>query len=80
MFKLYTYSSCMFCERVRRTLRGEGIPFEEIDAERGTPGSEELLRLGGKQQVPFLVDEEAGVSMYESNEIIDYARTHFKKN
>ncbi len=75
MFKLYTYEFCGFCEKVRRAFKQMDIPYEEVDAEFGTPGSKELLSLGGKQQVPFLVDEEAGVSMYESDEIIEYART-----
>lgn len=75
MLKLYTYASCGYCARVRDAFKQMAIPFEEIDAEQGTPGSEELVRLGGKQQVPFLVDEEAGVSMYESNDIISYVRT-----
>ena len=40
----------------------------------------ELLEKGGKQQVPFLVDTETGVSMYESSDIIDYIREHGKKS
>jgi glutathione S-transferase len=32
----------------------------------------ELMDKGGKLQVPFLVDEERGVSMYESDDIIEY--------
>lgn len=75
MLKLYTYATCPYCAKVRSAFETMKVEFEEIDAERGTPGSEELVKLGGKQQVPFLVDEEAGVSMYESNDIIDYART-----
>ena len=75
MLKLYTYSYCPYCEKVRRAFEEMKVDYEEVDAERGTPGSEELLKLGGKQQVPFLVDEEAGVSMYESDDIIEYART-----
>ena len=39
----------------------------------------ELMQKGGKRQVPFLVDNEAGVSMYESSDIIDYLREQSKK-
>lgn len=80
MLKLYTYTTCPFCEKVRRAFADMNISYEEVDAERGTYGSEELVALGGKQQVPFLVDEEAGVSMYESNDIIAYAQRRFAKN
>ena len=34
----------------------------------------ELIEKGGKQQVPYLVDEKNGVAMYESSDIIDYIR------
>ena len=33
---------------------------------------DELMEKGGKRQVPFLVDEENGVSMYESDDICRY--------
>ena len=80
MFKLYTYTSCPYCAKVRSAFEEMGLSYEEIDAERGTPGSEELVKLGGKQQVPFLVDEEAGISLYESNDIIHYARSRTTQN
>lgn len=80
MLKLYTYAECPFCAKVRRAFEEWKVPYEEINAERGTPGSEELVRVGGKQQVPFLVDEDAGVTMYESNDIIAYAQRRFAQN
>ena len=80
MLKLYTYRTCPYCTRVRSAFAEMDLKYEEINAERGTPGSAELVRLGGKQQVPFLVDEEAGVNMYESSDIIAYARERFTQN
>lgn len=80
MFKLYTYPTCPYCEKVRQAFGEMGINYEEVNAERGTLGSEELMQLGGKQQVPFLVDEEQGIFMYESDDIISYARACLEKN
>jgi glutathione S-transferase len=40
----------------------------------------ELIEKGGQAQVPFLVDTERGVSMYESNDIIDYFREQSKSS
>ena len=80
MIKLYTYANCPYCEKVRRAFAELDLDYEEIAAERGTPGSLELMQLGGKQQVPFLVDEEEGVFMYESNDIISYAQRRTQKN
>lgn len=79
MMQLYHYKQCPFCAKVRQKFDDlglkEGEDYELIDAERGTPGSEKLLELGGKQQVPFLVDE--GVKMYESDDIIRYVSKRF---
>lgn len=38
---------------------------------------EELIRQGGKKQFPYMVDAGRGVSMYESEDIIKYFRTHY---
>lgn len=81
--KLYTYQACPYCEKVRQAFAEMGFDYEEVDAERGTPGSKALVELGGRQQVPFLVVEEGGEivhQMYESNDIIDYAKQHFATN
>lgn len=80
MLKLYTYEYCPYCDKVRDAFAKMGVDYEEVDAERGTPGSLELVELGGKQQVPFLVDEEQGIFMYESDDIISYARARSQKN
>jgi len=72
MYKIYTYPTCPYCMKVRKTFDEMGIEYEDVNAERGTPGSEELVRLGGSQQVPFLVD--GGTMMYESDDIIAYAK------
>jgi glutathione S-transferase len=48
----------------------QGKDYQLVDASRGTPGRDELLRIGGRNQVPFLVDGD--VKMYESMDIIHY--------
>ena len=37
-----------------------------------------LLELGGKDQVPFLYDEEHGKKLYESSDIIEYVTNLIK--
>lgn len=32
----------------------------------------ELIEKGGKRQVPFMIDEDKGESMFESGDIMDY--------
>ena len=36
----------------------------------------ELLEKGKKRQVPFLVDEEKGIAMYESDAIVAYLQKY----
>jgi glutathione S-transferase len=41
---------------------------------------DELLQRGGKSQFPYLVDEEAGVEMYESGDIVAYLAKKYGKD
>ncbi len=50
------------------------VTFDLRDISEDETALAELLEKGGKQQVPFLVDTDKGVSMYESSDIIDYIR------
>ena len=50
----------------------EGKDFEIVSAGPGTPGRLIVEERGGKAMVPFLI--EGQISMYESDEIIDYLR------
>lgn len=55
------------------------VDLELKDIEESEEALAELLELGGKQVTPFLVDSERGVSMYESNDIIDHLREYGKQ-
>jgi glutathione S-transferase len=50
------------------------VSLELKDVSESEAAMEELVSLGGKSQVPFLVDGERNVSMYESSDIIDHLR------
>ena len=50
------------------------IPFNKIDI-KNNANEETLIKLGGKRQVPFLVDNDRNIQMYESNDIIEYVKT-----
>jgi glutaredoxin 2 len=43
----------------------------------GAPSRKVLLKLGGKEQVPFMVDTDKGVMMYESEDIIEYLKKNY---
>ena len=69
MYTLYYKPTCPFCQKVTSFAEGEGILLELIDVTE--PGKvEELIQIGGKKMVPFLVDADNEVMMYESGDII----------
>jgi glutathione S-transferase len=71
MITLYINPECPFCKNTVREAVGLGVPLTLKDVRE--PGvSEELIQLGGKKQMPYMVDDEHGVSMYESDDIIAY--------
>lgn len=74
MLKLFILDSCPYCHKVMDFLNDKKIKYEKINIE--DKNSEEILiRIGGKRQVPFLVDSERNIQMYESNDIIEYLKT-----
>ena len=71
--QLYEFEACPFCRLVR-----EALTELDLDAliypspHGGRRFRPKVAQLGGKQQFPFLVDPNAGESMYESGDIIAY--------
>ena len=68
---LYVKTGCPFCIMVQSKIEDMGLEVNELNIADDTNG-EDLIELGGKRQVPFLVDEKNDVKMYESSDIIDY--------
>lgn len=54
-----------------------GEDYELVEASFGTPGRDEVVALGGLNQVPFLVD--GNTQMYESADIVRYIEEKFAK-
>lgn len=53
------------------------VDFDLQDISDDDATREALIAHGGKQQVPYLVDREREVAMYESGDIIDYIREYY---
>ena len=63
--------SCPFCVKVLRFMDANGLTMDKRDTLQ--PGNQEdLVRIGGKKQVPCLVVN--GRALYESDDIIAYLR------
>lgn len=67
MIKLYQYTDCHYCERVRRKLAELGLEYQKIEVHPADK-PEAVLSTGGT--VPVIDDN--GMIMSESSEIIDY--------
>lgn len=79
MITLFVKTGCPYCGKVLKTV--EGLKIEIVQKNISDPKVvEELLALGGKRQVPYMVDDERGVSMYESNDIVKYLCEHYQGN
>lgn len=77
MLTLYYKEMCPFCQRVLQMADNLGVSFDLKDIEGDDALTAELVEKGGKRQVPYLVDTERDVAMYESGDIIDYIREHY---
>jgi glutathione S-transferase len=53
-----------------------GVTFEEKNISDDAVVTE-LIARGGKRQVPYLVDTDRGVEMYESADIIAYLEANY---
>ncbi len=73
MIELFISEFCGYCRKVTDYLNEHAIPYKTIDISEKA-NEEELIRIGGKRQVPFLIDREKKVEMYESNDILEYLR------
>ena len=76
MLTLYVKTGCPFCHKVLDAGEELGIAFDEKDIADDAVAAE-LVSRGGKRQVPYLVDTDRGVAMYESDDIVAYVREHY---
>lgn len=73
---LYYKPTCPYCIKVLNFAQEQGIVFTLKNIVEDPAIAQELIDRGGKRQVPYLVDAEHGVEMYESDDIIEYLRAH----
>ena len=74
MIKLFILETCPYCHKVMDFLEKEHIKYEKIDI-KDKESESALIRIGGKRQVPFLIDSDRNIQMYESSDIIEYLKT-----
>ena len=75
--KLYYMKGCPFA-KVIQFMDRNNIKIEMVDIEADPKNQEELIRLGGKDQVPMLLID--GKALYESSDIIQWFKDNYVKN
>lgn len=74
---VYRLEACPYCERVVRVLKELDLPYESRFVEPMHSDRNAVKRISGKRTVPAIVDEETGVTMSESANIVDYLRNTY---
>ncbi len=87
MLELYQSEGCPHCAKVREKLSELGVSYvshnPRLPGDAGGDISNEVtydeLIAGGEDQIPYLVDTQRGVTMYESDDIVEYLETHYEQ-
>lgn len=74
MLELFILETCPYCKKVMAFLDENKMEYRKIDI-TNKENEDSLIRIGGKRQVPFMIDKDRNIQMYESNDIIEYAKT-----
>ena len=69
---LYRLQACPFCERVVRKLDEYDLDYRSRFVEPMHSDRNVVKRISGKRTVPAIVDDETGITMSESANIVDY--------
>jgi glutathione S-transferase len=69
---LYRLQACPYCERVVRVLKDLDLDYESRFVEPLHSERNVVARLTNKRTVPAIVDEQTGVTMSESANIVEY--------
>ena len=73
---LYHFQGCPYCARVRDYLSQANIALPMKDTHANPDYRDELIKIGGKPQVPCLVVDDKAI--YESLDIIEWLKKNYK--
>jgi glutathione S-transferase len=77
LLELYDYEGCPYCRKVRETLCELDLDVLVHPVAHGSSRREHLEQLGGRMQVPYLVDPNVGTTLYESEDISTYLQQRY---
>lgn len=74
---LYKFDRCPYCRRTMAAIRQLDLELEYRDTRQNPQYREELIKIGGKSQVPCLLIN--GQPLYESSDIIRSLKAYAQK-
>jgi glutaredoxin len=74
MIDLFILENCPYCKKVMKYMDENGMKYNKIDISNKA-SEDSLIQIGGKRQVPFMIDKDRNIQMYESSDIIEYVKT-----
>lgn len=86
MLELYQSEGCPYSTKVREKLSELGVSYvahnPRLPGDEGGDVTNEAtydeLTVDGDDQIPYLVDTERGVTISESDEIVDFLEEHYQ--
>lgn len=70
--ELWSFEASPFCRIAREALCTLELPYVLHNVAKGSPSRDAFVARAGKMQVPYLVDPNTQVEMYESADIVAY--------
>ncbi|MEW6297359.1 MAG: glutathione S-transferase N-terminal domain-containing protein [Thermodesulfobacteriota bacterium] len=80
LLELYSYEGSPFCRIVREALCELELPYLLHNVAKGSPKREAFVQRAGKMQVPYLVDPNHNVAMFESADIVAYLQATYAES
>ncbi|MFD1512628.1 glutaredoxin family protein [Halomarina rubra] len=74
---LYRLEGCPYCELVVDRMEDLDLDFESVWVEGLHSKRDEVKRVSGQRGVPVLVDDSRGLTMAESEKIVEYLDTSY---
>ncbi|WP_226012653.1 glutaredoxin family protein [Halomicrobium salinisoli] len=74
---LYRLDGCPYCEKVADRLDELEVDYDSVWVDAMHSQRNEVKRVSGQRAVPVLVDEDRGVTMAESDRILEFLNTSY---
>ncbi|WP_436907994.1 glutaredoxin family protein [Halosimplex marinum] len=71
-FTLYQLDGCPYCEKVADRMDELDLDYETVWVDALHSERNEVKEVSGQRGVPVLVDDDRGVTMAESEKIVEY--------